>query len=233
MDIFTAILNAAAAAGPVVLLALAILAFVWRFGPIVDKFANGMNQRMAENTLALQTARQEMVTTNRVNDANAQAIGGLAESISALTAAMQAGHEKLSANDEHMNTTQDSMSNAVTQLADATKSLNQAMEKSIEFEQKRQLSLVGGISQIVTSVGDMSRLLKEDIDALGELIKSRPEALDDEGLSWFRSHILDVHACVFRIETKLNALILPATNEGNSQPETAVSSTEEVQEVQP
>ncbi len=210
MNQFTEAINAASVAGPVVLLGLALLVLSavigivsWKLMPILNSLANRTPEQLAVNNQALADVKEQVVTSNQVNNANASAVGELAKNIADMTAALTSGHERLNANDEQRSANQAALTNAVAQMADATRSLNQAMEKSIEFEKNRHLSLIGGISQVVTSIGDLSKALQDDLEALRVLIESRPRALDAEGVGWFRSHIQAIHDCVLRMEVVL------------------------------
>lgn len=209
------VLNAVAAVGPVGLLAFVILLAMWQFGPIAKDFVSKIGLRLDANTQTLQAVKDELTEEKKAARASERVIGELA------------------ANNADLQS-------AVGQMADATKSLNQAMEKSIEFERNRHLSLIGGISQVVTSVGDMSKALEEDIKELHTLIETRPKAMDENEVGWFKTNVEAIRDCVLRIEVKLMSTPAVATPAPLSvvipQPVAAVQPTESIElvkEVQP
>lgn len=194
-------LNAASAAGPLVLLALAILALVgivgvgiWKLTPILEALANKIPR-------ALENMEGDVKKANLTSDANAHAIGGLAEAISQLVAAIHATQEKhqenqlqLSENQEKFAsqfdrsvdvlsnmyermTTQSTQMDVIIGTTSATKKVADETHGSVSQIQAAINNGVGELSKIVSLLNELKtqsekQLKSDDLDRVAALIES-------------------------------------------------------------
>lgn len=167
------VFNSASAAGPLVILALAILLLVavvgigiWKLTPILDALANKIPR-------ALEKMAGDVVKANQTSDANADAVGGLAEAISQLIATIHSVHEKHQENQLQLSASQEGFSSQFGRSVDVLSNMYERMGA-----QSTQMDIIIGATNATkktadethSSVTQIQAAINTGVDQLGKIV---------------------------------------------------------------
>lgn len=168
------VFSSASAAGPLVILALAILLLVavvgigiWRLTPILEALANKIPR-------ALEKMSGDVGKANQVSGSNADAIGGLAEAISQLIATIHSTQEKHQENQLQLSASQEKFANQFDRSVDVLSNMYERMGA-----QSTQMDIIIGTTSATkktaddthTSVTQIQTAINNGVSELGNIVK--------------------------------------------------------------
>jgi len=232
-------INAAAAAGPVVLLALAILVMagvaavgIWKFVPFLDSLANKIPAALNENKRELGDVKKEVQQGNQYNSANAKAVADVAEKLGEITINTHQWQENLGSNQLKLVEAQNIQAGHFDRAVDVLSNIYDRMGA-----QSTQMDILLSNTKVTretadstqTTVNKIETVIKEGVSQLTQMttllteIKQQTEQKPD-----------DLQKVVDLLDSARAEIInaIRAINTGNSQPLEAVTSNELATEVQ-
>jgi methyl-accepting chemotaxis protein len=165
--------NAASAAGPLVIISMAILVLaavtgigIWKLVPLLVRLADKI-------PLALEIMKAEVETSNKESAANASAIGGLAEAISQLVSTIHAVQEKHQGNQLQLSESQEKLSSHFGRSVDVLSNIYDRMGA-----QSTQMDLIIGTTSATkktaddthNSVTQIQSAINSGVDQLGKIV---------------------------------------------------------------